>query len=285
MPNIVRSELYNAILSAAKEIFARPGTLDPFFTRRDEGTSLYRYVSYRHSQPQEEEAARTIWTLLAKDESNRWTGLGTDKKGSQGLYMSGEFIDEDHPFPELEYYQASTEASTQEIEYIRYEAGSAPVKVRVPASELRTLFLFTQTRALNGRDFSLKINGDYHPLLTEILELVKQKDSVLKKPVLVAEDSLRSLYLSPHDASFTRAIGNALFELDTVDFFQVTSVRDERSPNIILRGTHGTPIDYLQAEGRATFLVNSEGKRGIGVDTNDDLLYNSKFERIDNAVM
>lgn len=275
MPTIVRPGLYDATLSAAREIFARPGALDPFFMTKDKGSALYRYVSYRNLLPQEEEAARKIWTSLAKDTSNRWTGLGTDERGSQGLYMSGEFINEDHPFPELEYYQASTGTSTQEIEYIKYEAGSNPVKVRVPVSELRTMFLFTQTRALNGRDLSLQVNGDYHPLLTKILELVKQRNPVS----LGAEDSLRSLYLSPDDASFTRAIGNAIFELDAVEFFQVTSVRDKISPNIILRGTYGTPIDYLQAQGRTTFFVNSEGKRGLGFYTEDDLRYNDKFDQ------
>ena len=276
MPTILKPELYDATLSVAKEIFATPGALDPFFLTKAEGSALYRYVSYRKGQPQEEEAARKIWTSLANDTGNRWTGLGTDKRGSQGLYMSGEFINEDSPFPELEHYQAPSGASTQEIEYIKYEAGSAPVKVRVSVSELRTLFLFTQTRALSGIDFSLQVNGDYHPLLTKILELVKRNNPV----VLGVEDSLKSLYMSPNDASFTRAIGNALFELNTVEFFQATSVRDEMSPNIILKGTSDTPIDYLQPQGRTTFFVNSEGKRGLGFYTEDDLRYNDRFEQI-----
>ncbi len=275
MPKIVIPELYNAILSAAKEIFAKRDALNPFFTTRSEGTPLYRYVSYYNLRPQDEANGRKIWTLLANDTGNRWTGLGTDGTGSQGLYMSGEFINDGSPFPELEHYQNPTVAGTQEINYFRYEAGRDPAWIRVPARELRTMFLFTQTRALNGIDFSLKVNGADHPLLTEILERAKQSN----RTVFTVKDDLRSLYTSPDDASFNRAIGNALFELGNVDFFQATSVRDEKSPNIILRGTQGNPIDYLRAEGRATFIVDPEGRRGIGVYTIDDLIYNSRFEQ------
>ena len=275
MPSIVSPRSYNAILSAARKIFASPGALDPFFTTRSEGTPLYRYVSYRNSRPQEEGGGRTIWTPLASDTGNRWTGSGVDGTGSQGLYMSGEFINDGSPFPELEHYQDPTDPPTQEIDHFQYQAGQTPQWIRTPASELRTMFLFTQTRALNGINFSQEVNGADHPLLTEILERARDIDPNAFR----AEDSLRSLYTSPDDASFNRAIGNALFELGNVDFFQATSVRDGMSPNIILRGTQGTPIDYLQAEGRATFLVDSQGIRGIGVYTIDDLIYNSRFEQ------
>jgi hypothetical protein len=270
MATILRKDLYEATWSAAKEIFARPSALDPFFMMKNAGETLRRYVSYRRNQPQEEKAARQIWNPLENDTKNRWTGLGTDGRGSQGLYMSGEVINEHQPFPELEHYQDPAIVPTQEIECVRFERGKDPIYINVPGSELRTLIRFFLTKTIKGIDFSLKVNGNDHPLLIEILELVKQRNS----GVLRAEDSMKNLYLSREDASFTRAIGNALFELESIDFFQATSVRDEMSHNIILKATYGTSIDYIKAMDRGTFLVDSEGKRGVSVHALHDLAYN-----------
>lgn len=273
MPEIKRPEVYKATFSAAKKVFERDGALEPFSMKEREGVFLYRYVSYRRGQPQEVEAARKIWNSLEKDTSNRWTGLGFDQSGSQGLYMSGERIQEHKPFPELEHYQAPTENSSEEIKIkgLRFEPGSEHgIPDEFYATELRTLYMFSvEGIELTGRDFSLQVKGQDHPLLTEILDLVKESNP----GVLSSEDSLRSLYLSSDDASFTRAIGNALFEVDTVDFFQAISVRDEKSHNIILRAKYGIPIDYLKGVQRFTFVVDKEGNRGVMVQTEDDKSY------------
>ncbi|NTU73694.1 hypothetical protein HGB07_06040 [Candidatus Roizmanbacteria bacterium] len=280
MPTVQRPGVYTAIFNAARTIFARPGALDPYFITRSEGEPLYRYVEYYNTQPQMEAAVRTIFTPLAGDTNNRWTGSDGAGHGSQGLYLSGEFIIEGQPFPELEYYQNIQPLSPpQDIDFFRYEAGHNPIWQSNPSRQLRTMFLFNQTRGLSGINFSLPMDVADHPLLTEILEQAQHDNP----EAFQAGDTLRNLYMSPDDASFTRAIGNAIFDNGSVEFFQTTSVRDAASSNIILRPTQHTAggqpqVDDLQAQGRTTFLLDDNGHT-TGCYTIDDLIYNSRFEQ------
>jgi hypothetical protein len=278
MPTILRKEVYEETFKVAKEVFARPDALKQFSMTKKQGSLLYRYLSYRNKGllSQKEDAARKIWKGIESDTLNRWTGAGSDGKGFQGLYLSGEVVNEHKPFPELEHYQEDAKKEEKKkFEYFRYTNSGSDEgeKFIAPVSGLRSMFLFYTSKDLNGIDFSLKIEGKYHPLLTEIVERVKKIDP----PVfgLGTEESLSSeLYVSSDDASFTRAIGNALFEVDkTVDFFQATSVRDLMSHNIILRAEDGKPIDYLEALVRATLLVDDKDQCGVQVYTADDYDY------------
>lgn len=310
MPTIKRPDLYNATFSAAKEIFARPGALAPFSMTKEKGTLLYRYVNYRRNKdkPEEEnqeksqkekaalkkwrtqieEDARKIHQPLDKDKFNRWTGLGSDGKGFPGLYMAGK-IEANQAFPELEHYQKPNEdierersEESEKIECWRAEGG---IRDTIEARKLRAMFTFSTTEDLNGIDLSLQIDGKDHPLLTEIVALVKES----KPAILKNEESLSSLYLSDDDASFTRAIGNALFEVDkSIEFFKVTSIRDEerKNYNIILRAKEYNAQDkysfeHLEAFIRDTYLVDEKGKRGIQVYTDDDQKYMVQlFEKV-----
>lgn len=274
MPKINRDEVYNAIYESACKKFVSQEALEPYLISEAKGEPLYRYVGYRSSMPQAENAGRIIWSSLENDKSNRWTGIGAeDKGGSQGLYLSGEYLDKDKPFPELEHYLDKDSNPNASVNYFRYEAGQEPALTTAKVSELRSMFLFSLEKSISGVNLSLNEDGN-HPLLEEILE-----DAQLSYPdAFTEEDTLSTLYYSGEDASFCRAIGNAVLESTDLSFFETTSVRDRESSNVIMRAETKTPLLTLKPEGRSSFFLNSETMQGEGVFTIADLVYNAEFE-------
>lgn len=275
MPQVQRPELYNAIIEVARAQFAHTENLEPYLTTYNTGSPLYRYVSYRNAEPQIEAAGRTIWTPLANDTDNRWTGRGPGEpaEGHQGLYLSGEYLDKAQPFPELEHYINQGAPLTEPVFYYRYTPGQAPELILGTVGELRSMFLFTAQEGLHGINLSLNAEGE-HPLLEEIFDTAKER----YPEAFRADDTLATLYHSSDDASFCRAIGNAVLETTRVDFFQTVSVRDGVSSNVILRGQQGTPAAMLTPQGRASFLLGPQHSVE-GVFTVLDLQYNVLFEQ------
>lgn len=281
MPKVKRDKLYKAIIDAAREQYADPRKLDPYRVTRPEGTPLYRYVDYRNSEPQVEKAGRTIWTDLEYDTSNRWTGRGPGEsvEGQQGVYLSGEYLDINKPFPELEHYINKDVNPNDPVFYYRYEKGVAPKLVLGTVGELRSMFLFSTNKELQGIDLRISAPGE-HQLLQDIF--INARKEVPE--AFLDSDSLESLYYAGEDASFCRAVGNATLEKTGADFFQTTSVRDKVSVNVIMGGQTKTPIPTLKPEGRASFFLNLEG--GIeGVFTVLDLKYNAAFEQTGLGVL
>jgi len=280
MPTIQNNNLYTLIYRHASERFARG--VEGYEIRRAAGEPLYRYVSYRNNMPQPENAGRTIFPTLQQDTANRWTGMGADGAGHQGLYLSGEFINQGHPFPELEHYQAPGQQPDAQITYFDYHPGDGgidPTPATADAGQLRSMFLFTLDNEARGLDLNLMRGGEINPLLKEIYDAAKAD-----RPDLFGEDdTLEALYNHPDDASFCRAIGNACLESTDKDYFETTSVRDNLSSNVIMRGPARDPLRppaplvNLDAQGRATFFVEGDTV-GKGVYSVSDMLYNTRFE-------
>lgn len=278
MPMIKNPTLYNAVFGAATRRLAGGSTLPTL--RLPQGKAVYRYTQYRDSMPQPEKAGRTIWTQLAGDKLNRWTGLGAGdlSKGAQGLYCSGEFLDKDKPFPELEHYM-DPNTSADPVYYFEYTPNQPPQLRLANVKSLRSMFLFSTKEEVPGLDLSLPEEGN--PLLQDIFRDARSKFPEAFGP----GDTLATLYHASEDASLCRAIGNAVFESTDYQFVQVTSVRDRVSPNIVFKGTTGQPLDVLKPEGRSTFFLNPQGGGAKGVFTILDLQYNATFEETGLGVL
>ncbi|SEL89624.1 hypothetical protein SAMN05216359_12238 [Roseateles sp. YR242] len=280
MPTIKRQDVYDLFYRAACEIF--DGDLKAYRTTLDSKDVLYRYVGYRDAMPQEENAGRTVFLRLANDTENRWTGSDLNGGGHQGLYLSAEFVSENHPFPELEHYQKRDEYQhDSQVTCFNYTPDNPPELVSKSVSELRSMFLFTLGEEVHGID--LRYPGDHvpHCLLQQIFAKACEQDT----RGLIANAKLGLLHNDPEDAAFCRAVGNACFEKTAAQFFQTTSVRsikDPRATNIIMRApkrlpnADAQPITTLIPQGRATFFVGD--CVGQGVFTVSDMLYNRAFE-------
>jgi len=278
MPEITNDALYDLVNRHAKDRF-EAGNLEDYEINRATGEPLYRYVGYRHNMPQAADAGRTIFRPLNDDTTNRWTGRGiADGTGRQGLYLSGEFISEGHPFPELEHYQQGEEPDKRIVyyDYNPHEEGEiaiAPKAQMEQAGNLRSMFLFSADAPMSGIDLKLYAGEDINPLIQEIYDA-----AFAENPDLFEGTTLEALYTHGEDASFCRAIGNACLEKTDKAYFETTSVRDEQSTNVILRGDQGAPLDVLKPEGRATFFTNEGGEVGKSVFTISDMLYNVTFD-------
>jgi len=273
MPKILSPKIYQTIYKSALTRLSQGG-LKNYTLNRHLGEPLYRYVGYRNSMPQAEDAGRTMWLPLEKDIWNRWTGINDiGNGGSQGLYFSGEFIDENTPFPELEHYLDKESDPEAMIAYYKYEKGLDPDFTMAKASELRSMHLFTLNEEISGLDLKLMIGDEYNPLVQEIYANAKKSEP----EIFGNELTLDALYNSGKDASFCRALGNATLDATDHSFFETSSVRDLKSPNVIIRAEVQRPLEILVPQGRATFFVNST-KRGEGVFTVSDMLYNARFE-------
>jgi hypothetical protein len=283
MPTVNNTSAYRAIFSSASNLFvnlySQPKGLNTYVKFLPKGSPLYRYTSYRNG-PQTANSCLTIWNPLANDLGNRWTGNGVKvSAGSQGLYFSDEYFDKEKPFPELEHYMNSTDPNTAgTVSYYEYAPGKNPTKSTVNVESLRSMFLFTSKENLMVLDLSLSGGKDLlNKILNDAKELLQKAEPENKT---LENKTLEDLYKDPNDASFDRAIGNALFEpsMFGINAIQTTSVRDGVSNNIVLKGVQGKPIDILKPEGRATFFVDSNGKAAKGVYTIADLQYNAQFE-------
>lgn len=281
MPKLGFPKIYDVTNFVAKRKFLdQKFLLDKYAFKLDTGSAMYRFVNYRDLKPQFENGGRTIWTKLVDDKLNRWTGRGTDVNnqptGTQGLYLS---LDADGPvdtkFPEVAQYQDDSVPPTQNVNYFEYKSGQKPEWKNTKASELRSMFLFTLNKPLFGVDFTFDDRPD--SILMQIFEDAKKEDpEAFEKGV-----TLKDLYFASEDASFNRAIGNALFENTIYGAFKATSVRDFKSLNLIVTGKQGIALDFLQPQGRATFLIDGVTKKSIGVVTIDDMIYNKTFEPSD----
>ncbi|MBH5316286.1 hypothetical protein I6N90_00500 [Paenibacillus sp. GSMTC-2017] len=277
MPKVRRKKVYDAVYNASKRYFSKtdPHLLNRYRKKLDARTAMLRYVTYYNFQPQFEQSGRTIWTQPQNDIDNRWTGVGGDEQiGKQGLYLSLEEEGSHHTnFPEIEHYQDPTLPANQEISYFEYEAGRTEAKwQKSKVSELRTMFLFESNKELNGFDFTYNQEPDH--MFTEIFEEARKESP----DDFLPDETVESLYFHPEDASFNRAIGNAALEVEGIDFFTATSVRDQKSINLILGGNHGSPINTLEPRGRNTFLIDGITKKSRSVYTVDDLIYNDTFD-------
>lgn len=271
MPPIIRSLVYRAVYRAASMVFANPGSYSPYIVTRGMGSPLYRYVGYRASMPQAEQAGRTIWLSLTADTQNRWTGAGVDPGyGEQGLYLSAEPVDPETPFPELQHYMDKESDPNAQVTFFRYRPQEKPLLTPARVSELRSNFLFTLKQTVTGLDLRL---GKARPLLEKILDEARAIEPSIA-------DSLEALYNHPDDASFCRGLGNAVLKATKLDFFQASSARDPKgeSTNVIMRAVSRKPVEVLKPEGRNTFYLNKATGKAEGVFTIADLVYNAEFE-------
>ncbi|MCR8842473.1 hypothetical protein NQ117_02145 [Paenibacillus sp. SC116] len=282
MPSILDSLVYQAVYRVTKRLITSgSSSLEGYRRNLNEGTALYRYVGYRGFRPQQEMAGRTIWTSPLNDNANRWTGVDWENKsGQQGLYLSSEEPRQmDTSFPELEHYQDSTLPPDQEISHFEYSSGDGElVWKRSKVSELRTMFLFTTNKELTGID--LNYENDSRGIIQDIYRDAKYEIPAAFLSGRTAEE----LYFDPEDASFNRAIGNAVLESMPVDFFITTSVRDRKSQNVIMRGEQGTAIECLKPQGRNTFYMNDTTKTTESVSTVADLIYNDTFDESSEGI-
>lgn len=309
MPIIKNKKLYNAVYNfLTNEYFADTiqEKLNELKDTELTGTAVYRYVNY-YNGPQDEASTRALWKPLAEDKTNRWTGTSATCAliGSQGLYLSLDNPGEcDTYFAELEHYIREDTTDHQKVTYTCYQTNKPPVTAFTNGSNLRTLFLFSLKRSLQG--INLKLSN---PKAVDFLRWVlsQAQNTTLEK---ITQEEMEKLYNNPIDASFCRAIGNGLFALPTnkhTDFLRVTSARTRKaepnstsefiekfeSVNMILRVTYVAPKktfpdtgDLLEAQGRITWFLDTgnEETREIlkpvakivvkAVYTDDDLKYN-----------
>lgn len=263
--------LYDAVFTAAVKRFAGPSTLPR--VRLTQGTALYRYTRYVRAMGDPADA-RKIWSSLGNDTGNRWTGKATGgaSRGSQGLYLSAEFLDIAKPFPELEHYMGKEPEPKRDVLYYEYAPKQPPRLVPAKVEALRSMFLFSLTEESQGLDLTL-VEG-HNPLLAEILDAARTD----APDAFDAGATLTALHDHPDDASFCRAIGNAAFESTEARFIQVTSVRDGKSTNVVWKGQGGQTVDVLKPEGRCTFFMDPQGRVAKGVYTLLDLQYNALFD-------
>jgi hypothetical protein len=293
MPKTLFPRFYGLAYRSAQRTFGTP-IRQQWGVRARAGTPWYRYVGYRNSMPQVEGAGRTQFLTLANDVNNRWTGCGPDGRGSQGLYLSQDFVNDGDPFPELSYYQSGGDGGADLVPSYEYHPGSSPaidptMKVE-HATNLRSMFHFTLTEDLEGLD--LRLAGQTNSLLEAVQHAMAQDPEyeAIRAETKGTFDlaNLESMYQHPEGADFCRALGNAALALPDVRHLLVTSVRDGRSTNVVARtpvradGAPPRQLDFLRPEGRATFFVNSGGRRGIGVFSIPDMIYNTNFESPDS---
>jgi hypothetical protein len=280
MPVIRFSQIYSVVFSTAQKFFAQmPASAKPFEMELHDGMSLYRYVGYRSGRPQVSEAGKKLWTPLDKDVTNRWTGLGSDGGGAQGLYLSGEAPGGNNTtFAELIHYQDPSVPPNQKVSYFEYKPGVTPTWVSALASELRSMFMFTLDGSLKGLD--LRYTADPNAIVNQIFEQALNQSPEIFMPGMSAE----SLYFAPGDASFTRAVGNAALGKG-YEFVQTTSVRDRGSISIVIGGSPASAFDMLHPEGRATFFLDGIARTSRGVFTIDDMVYNDRYDTTGNGVL
>lgn len=284
MPTIENPKLYNAIKKSAQYVF-NTINIENNLTNIIAGTALYRYTGYRNYTPQQEKAGRTIWQTLENDTHNRWTGAGTAQgEGHQGLYLSLEYLgSNDTSFAELEHYQDHNAPKAQTINYFVYSSDNNKKNSEdlpwesAPASELRSMFLFTSAHETSG--LNLEFNED-STKDGGILNLI-YKQAKEEHPEIIGNKTLQELYYDSNDASFTRAVGNAAFETGEIEFLKVSSVRDKSGQgiNIVMAGKSKEPLDILIPQGRATFYIDPNNKTTSSVYTMADLQYNYAYEK------
>jgi hypothetical protein len=279
--------LYRVVFRSAQTVLANQIPAEVRVTTRG-GTPWYRYVGYRNNMPQAEAAGRTQFLNLANDVNNRWTGLAPGGGGSQGLYLSADFVNANDPFPELSHYQAGPDPTADLIPYYDYHPGAehpiAPDMRVEQAGKLRSMFLFSVAQDQPGLDLRLQVNNGPNPLLEAIRQQMTQDPeyaaAVAETQGAIDLNNLNAMYQHPNSADFCRALGNAALALPDTHHVLVTSVRDGVSTNVVARTQGNAPVqlNYLDPEGRATYFVDSNGRRGAGVFTIQDMVYNISFE-------
>ncbi len=274
MPKILNPRLYNSIYRVAAPIFTNlPDASKGYETVLRSGEMTYRYVGYRSGRPQMEDSGRKIWSPITWDTTNRWTGNDGNGHGEQGLYLSGDAPGgANTSFPELEHYQDASVPPNEKVSYFEYVPGGSPVWKVGKASELRSMFMFTVNQDLKGIDISY--NDDPNNPINLVFE-----EAVATDPDSIPPgETARSLYMSPTDASFTRALGNAALSTGLYEFLKATSVRDGASVNYVVGAVTGETVASLTPEGRSTFFIDGLTRTSTGVFTIDDLAYNNLFD-------
>lgn len=279
MPGVLNKQIYNAVHSATLSVLKDESLTKPLFETKPAYSAVYRYSGYS-SQPAEN--VNKIWSPLDKDKGNRWTGSGFEKgTGSQGLYLTAEAKgNDDTHFLELEHYQPKETDANDSISFLQ---GKDSAWRSAKASELYTMFMFTTNEETTGFDLTYDKGKDF---LEAVWDKAKSIDPAAFKRKPYDTMTAKEAYNDSIDASFDRAMGNAIFKETDVDYFRTDSVRNEytkEAENMIMRAEHGKGVDALDAQGRITFYTDKDGKNAQPVYTVDDLIYNQKFDELNKT--
>lgn len=261
-------QLYDAIHQAA--IDELDHGVRPTDIMVPEGHPVYRYCGYYNNLPAGMDAIRTIHNPLERDGDNRWTGHAPDDvtSGLQGLYVS----EASGGLQELDHSLDAPDASERNPEVL-LENGQTRL-----AENLRSMYLLSTAREAHGADLTLR--GAGREFLRSVLDRARQEHSELLHMDVDLDTALDDLYRS-EDASFDRAVGNAVLESGRYECVRTESVRstDAHDLNLVFRGATGTgPLDALRPEGRITWYRDAESGRHEPVYTYDDKAYNDLFD-------
>lgn len=307
MPTLLNRALYDATYKATKDMLKFnwwcPGFV-PFLKMIDlpEGQHVYRYGTAKFSDGGYE-GARKIWGALEKDTGNRWTGFSLGGPGGKvGLYTTLEAErHKDTLFSELFHYlPTETESPQKSVKYFQFPGSNsqsdvddhdnlpgrarsnavADLSPRSPSiaehstEKLHFMFSFLLSEKKRVLDLQLPTTpNDESFFITNVFQLAQAHSPGAFLPGRNCVD----LYMDPLDASFCRAIGNAVLEEAFVDGFMVTSTRDTRSTSVIFKGSVGPQFDYLQFVGRSSFFMDTSGSFTVAAETFADHQYNDDF--------
>jgi len=313
MPTIQSRKIYETFFRAAKRVIEEN---PPERIEKEEDTQLYRYVDYRAEAPQNRHGVQGLHGDANKDTHNRWTGWGTSIDNSaRGLYLSSEFADVEHPFPELDHYTNLPGRVNRNIIYFDYRLGAENQimsdnfgnfdygnlngQIQMTSErDLKSMFGFVTARSLVGVDLTYNASKS-NDFLSEVYNLAKEEDST----GTIGRTPLLSWYEHRY-ADFCRAVGNACALYMKIDFLETTSVRDpeRQATNVVLLGENigtktiieedtgdeieipvfNTPENTLLPQGRTSFFAsevqNGNDVVGQGIVTIADLLYNRYLE-------
>ncbi len=286
MPTLINRPLYDATYKATKDMLKFdwwcPGYV-PFLKMIDlpEGQHIYRYSSAKDSDGGYW-GNRKIWASLENDRGNRWTGFALGGPGGRvGLYTTLEAEREkDTLFSELFHYMPTdTNVKKKSVKYYQFPGENTPIDQTVAVVEQRAEklhFMFTYFLSEKKRIIDLGLPStpnDNSFFITNVFQLAQ----ALSPSAFLPGRNCMDLYMDPSDASFCRAIGNAVLEEAFIDGFQVTSTRDTRSTSVIFKGPVGAQFEFLQFVGRSSFFMDTSGKFTQAAETFADHQYNDDF--------
>lgn len=275
MPKAQNASFYDAVYSlTAAAIGGGEAANERYRIRLEQNTAIYRYASGTVSDGAEG-ASRKIWSTLAQDTLNRWTGSpppgATCTDASTGLYVSLEAQrGADTVFSELFHYQSQENGDKHyEILFQEFLAHSNAEVNALGVKKLFYMFTYNLESAMSGWDLNID-----SPLIRKIHDNLREQGALPKE-----KNSLKDMYCQPDDCDFCRAIGNCCLAKDP-SFLYVTSTRDEalKSINVIFEGPGGRdtdPMPYLKPQGRASFYVTPLGTETAV--TVEDMSYNAQF--------
>jgi hypothetical protein len=252
-----------------------------------EGQHVYRYGTAKFSDGNYQ-GARKIWGALEGDTGNRWTGSALGGPGGRvGLYTTLEAEKcKDTLFSELFHYlPTETDSPQKSVKYYQFVPASFDAdndKVEAPSptnvwhltDKLHFMFTFVLSERKRVLDLQLPTTpNDTSFFVTNVFQLAQADAPSAFLPGRNCIDA----YMDPSDASFCRALGNAVLEEAFVDGIQVTSTRDTRSTSVVFKGPVGPQFDYLRFVGRSSFFMDPSGAFTRAAETFADHQYNDDF--------